>query len=49
MLLAETNRIEDLLHLSFISRVKATELRDSEREVQLLLAELTRVFGCCRT
>jgi hypothetical protein len=40
MVLAETNRVKRLLHLSFIGHVTVADLRQSLEELVLLLAEL---------
>lgn len=44
MFLAESNTIRNLLHLSFVGRVKEADLQDSEREIQILLAQLKEGF-----
>jgi hypothetical protein len=44
MFLAETNRLKNLLHLSFLGRVSAADLQRSAEEVDALLADLTPGF-----
>ena len=44
MFLAETNKTRNLLHFSFIGRVTAADLKDSEVEVHALLFELSGGF-----
>ena len=44
MLLAETNKIKRLLHLTFVGQVGAEELREHREELALLLGELPDGF-----
>jgi len=44
MLLAETNKLKNRLHLSFIGRVRADDLKDSEPELKVLLTDLNHGF-----
>ena len=44
MFLAETNKIRNLLHLSFIARVSVADLEHGVIEVPALLADLTEGF-----
>lgn len=44
MFLAETNRMRQLLHLSFVGVVSPSDLSHSVEEVRFLLAELTPGF-----
>ena len=44
MFLATTNKTRNLLHLSFIGRVTAADLNDTQAEVSALLADLSVGF-----
>ena len=44
MLLAETNKLKRLLHLSYIGHVQVEDLQQSRDEVASLLAELPTGF-----
>jgi hypothetical protein len=44
MFLAETNRLKNLLHLSYVGRVSAADLERSAEEVEALLADLAPGF-----
>jgi anti-anti-sigma regulatory factor len=45
MLLLEVNKVRRLLHVSYIGHVRASDLRQSREELDLLLAELRPGFS----